>query len=173
MDNKLVNINTYDYSIDYDKDDIEDKIINTEYSVFIDSKQYNIDDKCVLDFYRSFNLRSVYIREFIIKINEENASLINDSRFIVCRIKELSSHNNSIIYNTSLLNPDTDIILNKSNFIEPYLTLEAKYVFSLQHNFNDYNRLTLEFYDDKNNKLTKSILDDVFIDIKLNVLIKK
>lgn len=154
-------------------DEFEDKKKASEYSVFIDSSVLPLDKtgKISLSFVHKFELINIFFRELIIGVNDDNADILNNTKYIVCRIKEISKDNNSIIYNTSLINPDTDIIIDKSHMIDTNIVFESKYVFTVNTQKKKYDYLTLQFLNDKGIVLSQDTLQAFFADIKFNVIV--
>lgn len=171
MNNNLVNIQYFDNEdVQYDRPILkdQDKILN-ELNVYIDSNTFpSNQNKYKLQLQRKVSISTIYIREVIIKYTPEFIDFINDNKFLVLRFKDLSDANNNIIYNTSKLNPDTDLILNKSHIIEPYYNFDAKYMMHIQNKNKIFTSLQFEILD--HNCEALPVYVDFFMDMKLNII---
>lgn len=170
--NNLVNIQYFDKQNDpnYDRPILseQNQILN-ELNVYIDSTKYHFDatNSCKLSF-RKVQISTIFVRELIFKITEDFIDLVNDNKFLVLRFKDLNETNNNIIYNTSNLNPDTDLIINKSHIIEPYYNFDSKYMIHIQNKNKIFTSLHFQILNDQCEEIDINL--EVFIDIKLNVI---
>lgn len=171
MSSNVINIQTYDYNNDMEGNKMKlNKKNEYEYTVFIDSNILPFNQsRLKLELNRKIFLKGVFVREFIVEINSENIDFFTSSKFLVLRMKEFSIANNNIVYNTSNINSDTDFIVDKTNFIQPYLTFESKYIFSIQNDIKQLNLLNIEIFNDHMDPVPDVFLKNVFIDLKLSV----
>lgn len=171
MNSNLVNIQYFDNDdIQYDRPILsdQDKILN-ELNIYIDSNRtQSKNNKYNLSFIKKIGLSTIFVREVIITYDEQFIELINSNKFLVIRFKNLNDTNNNIIYNTSDLNPDTDLILNKSHIIEPFYNFDSKYMMHIQNKNKIFTSLEFEILDDSCNKIPFDI--DFFMDLKLNII---
>ena len=171
MNNNLVNIQYFDNEdIQYDRPILkdQDKYLN-ELNVYIDSNTFlpKTNNKYKLQF-KKVGISTIFIREVIIKYTSEFIDFINDNKFLVLRFKTLNDTNNNIIYNTSKLNPDTDLILNKSHIIEPYYNFDAKYMMHIQNKNKIFTNLEFEILSHNCEPLPFHV--EFFMDMKLNII---
>lgn len=166
MSSNIISLKTYRQERESDIDDMNHQQEGTQYSVFLDTRVIPLktDGRFDILFNRKIFILSIFIRELIVKITEENQGFFLDTRFLVIRFKELSTINNNFVYNTSFINPDTDIIVNKTVFDERYLTFESKYIFNLYMRTKSFKSLQLQILDDKGAHLPQD--NDLFVDIK-------
>lgn len=170
MNNNLVNIQYFDNEdVQYDRPILkdQDKILN-EINVYIDSNHFSTNNNIYKIQFRKVGISTIFVREVIIKYTDEFINYINDNKFLVLRFKQLNDTNNNIIYNTSKLNPDTDLILNKSHIIEPFYNFDAKYMMHIQNKNKIFTSLEFEILNHNCEKIPFKI--EFFMDIKLNII---
>lgn len=170
MNNNLVNIQYFDNeNIIYDRPILneQDKILN-ELNVYIDSNYFTSNNNKYKLQFRKVGISTIFIREFIITYDSQFIDFINNNKFIIIRFKDLNDTNNNIIYNTSKLNPDTDLILNKSHIIEPFYNFDAKYMMHVQNKNKIFTSLDFEILDHNCSPIPFHI--EFFMDMKLNVI---
>lgn len=166
MSSNIINLKTYRQERESDISEMSHTQDGMQYSVFLDTRVIPLkpDGGFGIQFNRKIFILSIFIRELIVKITQENQLFFLDTRFLVIRFRELSTINNNFVYNTSFINPDTDIIVNKTVFDERYLTFESKYVFNLYTRVKSFKSLQLQILDDKGATLPQD--NDLFVDIK-------
>jgi len=169
MNNNLVNIEYFDnekvqYNIPVNS---ENDAKMHEMNVYIDSNVLaSENNKYKFSFIKKLGISSIYVREVIIKYNEEFINAVNDNKFLILRFKDFNETNNNIVYNTSNLNPDTDLILNKSHIIEPYYNFDSKYMMNNQTKNKVFTSLQFEILDHHAHPFPFKI--EFFMDMKIN-----
>lgn len=143
----------------------------SERNIYVDTRvtPYNEKKGFELHFTEKIAIKNIFVRELIMRVDDANRQILENTKFLVARFPDIRYYNNnSVIYNTSYLDPDTDIVLNKANFIDPHISLEGKYILSLVKSNKEYSSLRVQILDDKGNPFITDT-DTVFIDIKLAV----
>lgn len=163
-----VKIKTYELRNESEYDQISAST-GREVSLFIDSDiapDFNSElTTFLIRFNRKININTFYIRELTVKTTEQSLEQLNQFPFLVCRVKQFKNSSNNILYDYSALNPDTDIIINKANYIDPFLTFEQKYIHNYMYDKKHYDSLTLQILDNKCNPI--NLQASIFLDIKI------
>lgn len=146
-----------------DSDSIENR--HLEKQLFIDSEVIDFDKKISIVFNKQINIGQLFFKEMILNHLETKIDL-NTIRFLVLRIKELHCKTLNVVYNTSRLNPDTDIVMYKTCCYPEHYHFESKMMFPLEKELHTRD-LTIEVLDDKGNLLSKNELGNFFLDVKV------
>lgn len=171
MNNNLINIEYFDNEkVQYNIPVLSEKDTKvSEMNVYIDSNVlHSENNKYKISFIKKIGISSIYVREVIIKYDNQFINAVNGNKFLIIRFKDLNETNNNIVYNLSNLNPDTDLILNKSHIIEPYYNFDSKYMMNNQIKTKIFTSLQFEILD--HNALPFPFKIEFFMDIKINAI---
>lgn len=144
---------------------IDIKNRHVEKQVFIDSDIMKFDNKIKIEFNKDIDIYQMYFKEMILNHTKTKIDL-NMTRFLVIRLPDLKKHSNNVVYNTSVFDPDTDVIMYRTCCYPENLHFEAKMMFSLEYPLHTRD-LRIEVMDDQANLLTNKELGNFFIDLKL------
>ena len=150
-----------------------DNIQTNEFNIYIDSNyleyisNYN---SFKLPLLKSTRIISIYCREFIMEMNSQIENLLNSNKFFILRITSPTNSSEKLFSdNTSVIDQTTDIILNKSQFINPFYSLESKYFLKFDHTIST-SFFEFQILDDKANPIHMTDLNNFFIDLKISYL---
>ena len=134
----------------------------SNHSVYVDTQIYPVGPSghLKLPFIQKHVLKNIFVRQLIVR--RDDAPL--DGRYMVARFSGVKRFNNSLLYNTSLIDPDTDIILDKAHSFGSYDTYEGRYVLPIQAADRVFDSLSVQILDDSGRPLGGHF----FVDIKLS-----
>lgn len=134
----------------------------SSHSIYVDTQVCPVDSKgcSKLIFVEKQLVRNIFFRQIIVRSDD----IPLDNKYLVARFSSVKRFNNSLLYNTSLIDPDTDIVLDKGHAFGSCQVYEGRYMLPIQTVDKVFDSMSLQILDDRG----APFRGEFFADIKLS-----